>query len=102
TEASYHRLLWDASGGNPGVALHMWREALRVAEDGEVVVSFHTGPDARQLAALPLDVVLVLRSVLRLERVALDDVATSTQIPLRSVQDTVHFARSRGYVEEHE
>lgn len=102
TEASYYRLLWDASGGNPGVALHMWRQALRVAEDGAVVVSLYTGPDARELSALPLDIVLVLRSVLRLERVELDDVASSTQIPLRSVHDTVHFACSRGYVEEHE
>lgn len=102
TEADYHRLLWDASGGNPAVALHFWRDALRVADDGAVVVSLFAAPDARELQRLPTEMVFVLRAVLRLERVAPADVARSTLVALPVVHEAIHFATQRGWLEDAE
>jgi hypothetical protein len=102
TEADYHRLLWDASGGNPGVALHLWRDALRVAPDGAVLVTLFSLPDTRDLQRLPPDMAFVLRAVLRLERVAAEQIARSTMLTLPEVNEALHFAERRGWLEQRE
>jgi hypothetical protein len=102
TEADYHRLLWDASGGNPGVALHLWRDALRVAPDGTVMVTLFSAPDPRDLVRLSADMAFVLRAVLRLERVGADDVARATLLSTSDVHEALHFAERRGWIEQRE
>jgi hypothetical protein len=102
TEADYHRLLWDASGGNPGIALTLWRNALRIAPDETVVVTLFVPPDPRDLQRLPPDMVFVLRAVLRLERVAAEDIARSTLLTLPAVSEALHFAERRGWIEHRE
>lgn len=102
TELDYHRLLWDASGGNPGVALHLWGDALRVSPDGRVLVTLFSLPDARDIQRLPPDMAFVLRTVLRLERVAAEQIASSTMLTLSQVNEALHFAERRGWLEQRE
>jgi len=102
TEADYHRLLWDASGGNPAIALILWRDALRIAADETVVVTLFVAPDPRDLQRLPPDMAFVLRAVLRLESVAAEDVSRSTLLTLPAVHEALHFAERRGWIEQRE
>lgn len=98
TEASYYRLLWDYAGGNPAVALHFWRESLRVAPDGSVRVQLFQAPDTGDLERLPDPAVFVLRAVVQLELASFDDIVNSTMLPSRVVSDALRYAKFRGYI----
>lgn len=100
TEKDYYALLADASGGNPAVALHAWRESLRQRPgSGEVVVRLPDVPGAEDLDDLPISFFFILRAILQLELASEADVARSTDIRAPDVADALRLARVRGVVE---
>ncbi|MBN1605877.1 MAG: hypothetical protein JW940_04560 [Polyangiaceae bacterium] len=99
TAAGFYRLLWDYAGGNPGVALHMWRRSLGVAEDGTVCVRVFQAPDARDLEELPDSAVFVLRAVIQLDQASPGDLATATLLKESQVEDVLRYGLARGYFE---
>lgn len=98
TEAKYHRLIWDYAAGNPGVALHTWRDCLGVDESGKVLVKVFDAPSAASLEKLPDSAVFVLRALVQLERATSDDVCRATGIPADEVEDALRFGVVRGYL----
>ncbi|MCC6747472.1 MAG: AAA family ATPase [Deltaproteobacteria bacterium] len=100
TEASYYRMIWDYSAGNPGVALHMWRRSLGVDDEGTVFVKLFKAPDTVDLERLPDDVVFVLRSVLRLELALPADLVRATMLPDAQVASALRYGLARGYFED--
>ncbi|RMG96953.1 MAG: hypothetical protein D6705_09930 [Deltaproteobacteria bacterium] len=93
-KSSYFRLLWDASDGNPGVALHMWRRSLwRDEKTGEVVVRPYREPRVALLESLPDPAVFVLRAVVQLEPATRDSIVEVTMLPAARVEDALRFAR---------
>ena len=100
TEASYYRILWDHSAGNPAVALHAWRESLFTHEDDdEIVVRLFDEPSATQIETLPLTLLFVMRAVVQLEIASVAEIALCTQLPEADVADALRFSIGRGYVE---
>ncbi len=99
TEASYYRLLWDYASGNPGVAIHFWRELLNVDDEGNVQVQLFIAPDSVDLEILPDSAVFVLRAIVQLEIAAVEDVLEATMLPPREVHDAIRYALFRGYLE---
>lgn len=99
TEASYYRLLWDYAGGNPAVAIHFWRESLRVDPDSRVLVQLFNAPDTSDLERLPDPAVFVLRAIVQLELAEVDDIITATMLSLREVNDAIRYASFRGYLD---
>ncbi|WP_394830628.1 AAA family ATPase [Pendulispora rubella] len=97
----YYRLLWDYAGGNPGVALHMWRRSLGMDEDGNAHVRFFQTLDISDLQRLPDSAVFVLRAVLQLAPARPADIMQATLLDAADVADTLRYALARGYVEEH-
>ncbi|HEX4337227.1 MAG TPA: ATP-binding protein [Polyangiaceae bacterium] len=100
TAQSYHRLLWDYSAGNPGVALHLWRKSLGVDQGGETCVKPFQAPDTTDLEQLPDPAVFVLRAVIQLEAPTIVDIAEATMLPPGPVADTLRYGTSRGYLEK--
>ncbi len=99
TEASYYRLLWDFSKGNPAVALHAFRESLFQDERGNVVVRLFSEPPPEQIESLTLSQLFVLRTFVQLELAVPHEIQRATQLPLTDVEDAIRFCNSRGYVE---
>lgn len=99
TRASFYRLLWDYARGNPGVALHFWRHALRTDDDGSEVVQIFSAPAPGALDRLPESAVFVLRAIIQLEWASATDIVAATMLSSRSVADALRFALSRGYLE---
>lgn len=99
TEASYYRLLWDFSKGNPAVALHAFRESLFRDEHGDVVVRLFKEPSPEEIEALTLSQLFILRTVVQLELALLPEIERATQLPAKDVEDAMRFCASRGYVE---
>ena len=97
--AGYYRLLWDYSGGNPGVALHVWRTCLGVEADGRVCAKLFQASDTRDLERLPDAAVFVLRAVVQLERPRSEDVVRATLLPATDVADALRYGVARGYFE---
>ena len=97
---NYYRVVWDYTGGNPGLALHFWRESLRVDADGDKVVSLFVVPDASDLERLPDATVFVLRAVLQLEPTQPDDIVAVTALGHDEVADALRYTKLRGYVEQ--
>lgn len=99
TEASYYRLLWDFSKGNPAVALHAFRESLFRDEQGGVVVRLFKEPPPEEIEALSLSQLFILRTVVQLELALPPEIARATQLPFKEIEDAMRFCSSRGYVE---
>jgi hypothetical protein len=98
TAGAYYRLIWDYSGGNPGIALHAWRLCLGLLPNGEVTVKVFDAPDASELEALPDSAVFVLRAVVQLEHASLADVRDVTMLRPTEVEDALRYGLARGYL----
>ncbi len=96
----YYRLLWDYAGGNPGVALHMWRRSLGLSSDGETIVKLFAAPDEYELDSLPDNAVFVLRAVLQLDRALPEDLGRATMLPMPAIRDALRYSVARGYLKE--
>jgi len=98
--ASFYRLLWDYSTGNPGVAMHMWSSALGVDRAGTTFVRAFQGRDSTDLEQLPDAAIFVLRAVLQLAPAMPEEIARSTMVRPAEVADALRYALARGYVEK--
>lgn len=99
TEASYYRLLWDFSNGNPAVALHAFRESLFINPSGDTVVRLFREPPPEQIEELSMTLLFILRSVVQLEFATFQEIESATQIPKNDVKDALRFCVSRGYLD---
>ncbi|MEM6290676.1 MAG: ATP-binding protein [Myxococcota bacterium] len=102
TEASYYRLLWDFSKGNPAVAMLAFRDSLFRDEQRNVVVRLFKEPPAEEVEGLTLSVLFVLRTIVQLELALLPEIEAATQLPATDVEDAVRFCTSRGYLEPYQ
>lgn len=83
-EQRFFGLLWDASRGNPSLALELWEDA--VSPIGEHLLSVGT-PPAPQMPGLPGDETLfVLRALARHGGLREDDIVRTTDLPLPVVR----------------
>ncbi len=96
----YSRLVWDYAGGNPAVALDVWRRALGVDADGRVLVRLFPSLDSADLERLPDAAVFVLRAILQMAPVAAPDIRRATLLHGSAVADALRYALARGYVTE--
>jgi hypothetical protein len=101
TQASYYRLIWDYAGGNPGVALHVWRTCLGTAPDGATRVHLFRAPSTVELESLPDPAVFVLRAIVQLEHAEPEPISKATGISLSEVEDALRFGLVRGYFDQH-
>jgi hypothetical protein len=102
TETNYYRLLWDYAGGNPAVALHFWRESLRLDADDHCLVQLFAPPPTADLEELPDQALFVLRAILQSDSVAADDVVAATTLAERGVRESLRYLTLRGYVDRHD
>ncbi len=100
--ASYYRLVWDHAGGNPGVALHIWRRSLGLDEAGKICVRVFQALDLGDLERLPDSSIFVLKAVLQLAPAAPNEIARATMVRTSDVIDALRYFLGRGYVEETE
>ncbi len=98
TEASYYRLIWDYAGGNPGVALHVWRSLLGADAHGGFAVKVFQAPRTDALERLPDQAVFVLRALVQMERAKPAAISRATGISLDQVEDALRFGSVRGYL----
>lgn len=97
TEAAYYRLLWDYSSGNPGVALHFWRNSLGIDSNGDVRVRLFQAPEAEALEGLPDSAVFVLRATVQLGFATVAQICQATSIPESQVRDALRYGLAKGY-----
>lgn len=98
--AGFYRLLWDQSGGNPGVALHMLRRSLGVDAGGAVRARVLKVADVKGLEALPDPAVFVFRAVVQLEPAEREEVRKATNLGVRQVDTALRYGVAQGYLEE--
>jgi hypothetical protein len=97
---AYFRMLWDYVGGNPGMALEVWRSALVEAEDGSIRVKPLQAPDARELDLLPDASLFILRAVLQMPLATVGEIALATRLTVPQVRNAVRFGQGHGFVVE--
>jgi hypothetical protein len=99
TATGYFRLVWDYSTGNPGIALHTWRQCLATNPDGEVLVKNFEIADSREFEGLPDDPIFVLRAVVQLEYATTKDICEATRLPTAAVENALRYSLAREYIE---
>lgn len=96
----YERMVWDHVGGNPGLAMEVWRSSL--ASDAEGVV--HVRPLRTQaeakLEGLSDASLFVLRAVLQLAPTDADTVAEATRRGVDEVLEDLRYGVAQGFYEE--
>lgn len=97
--ARYVRLIWDHAGGNPGVALQLWRDSLRAGAGQRLLVRLFATPSPAELDTLPDELVFVLRAVLQLDQARAEDVASATMLSAAEVASALRYGAARGYLE---
>ncbi|MDD9968749.1 MAG: hypothetical protein OXR73_21085 [Myxococcales bacterium] len=98
-ERGYYRILWDYSGGNPGVALYWWQQSLYENELGDVSVRLFRPPDPWDLETVPLNVRFALRTILQLDWAHPRQLAESLEMAPAVVDEALRYAQGRGYLE---
>lgn len=99
-KAGFYRILWDDAGGNPEAALRIWADSLLVVPSGAEVVRLAHPPKAADLEGQSSTTFFILRTLLRLETAAAEDVAACLPISFEEIEDTLLFLRTKGIVEE--
>ncbi len=97
TQVGYERMLWDHVGGNPALALEVWRSSLGVDDAGVARVRALQIPDAARLDSLPDSSLFILRAVLQLEPASVDDIADATRLGIEQVQMEIRFGEAQGF-----
>lgn len=96
--AAFMLLLWDASDGNPGVALHLWRSVLGVAADGGILVRpLHPVVEAA-IERLPLEALFVYRAVLRRAGATPTEILATTRLSSATVTDVLRSGVQTGHL----
>jgi hypothetical protein len=96
----YFRLVWDHAGGNPGVALQVWRCSLAQDEAGTPVVRVLQVPDVAELERLPDAVLFVLRAILQLAPAYPAQIDEATRLGGNGLHDALRYGLARGYLAE--
>ena len=96
--AAFMLLLWDASDGNPGVALHLWRSVLGSDADGTVFVRPLRPVVEAAIERLPLEALFVYRAVLRRAGSTPAEVVAATRLSAAVVADVLRSGVQEGHL----
>ncbi len=99
-KAGYERMLWDHVRGNPGMALEAWRTSLGEDDANVVHVRPLQVPDSSKLELLPDSSLFILRAVLQMAPVSLEDVAEVTRLSPEQVRNAFRFGEKQGFLSE--
>jgi hypothetical protein len=95
----FYQILWNASEGNPAVALQLWSDSLRVAPDGRILVTLPQLPETDELESENITVLLILRVIAQSGFANQDEITDSLRFPETEVVAGLRFALSREWVE---
>ncbi len=99
-QAGLYRMIWTLSGGNPSVALRIWADCLCPNDQGQLVVTLPAQPKSRDLEGVAQNILLVLRAIAQSEVISKADIADNLRLPTGAVSSAMHYAMSRGWIEE--
>lgn len=97
---AYFRMVWDYSGGNPAIALQVWRASLSDGGGGLARVRPLAVPNASELEVLPDSALFMLRAIMQMEPVSASDIAKATGLAEVQVQSALRFGLNHGYLSE--
>lgn len=81
SRTSFYRILWDYSGGNPGVALHAWSCSLFAAtRSPEPVVRLFSQKSTTEIENLSLAAQFTLRSLVQLDQATREELIACTNL----------------------
>lgn len=95
----FYRILWNASDGNPAVALQLWADSLQVAPDGRIIVSLPQLPSTDELESVHITILLMLRVIAQSGYANLEEITQSLKLPETEVTIALRFAMGREWVE---
>lgn len=95
----FYRILWNASDGNPVVALQLWADSLRVAPDGRIIVSLPQLPATSELENIQITVLLTLRVIAQSGMANQEEIITSLRFPATEIAGALRLAIDREWIE---
>lgn len=101
-KTGYFRMVWDYANGNPGIALHLFRDALELDPAGCAHVRRFQAPSLTELDRLPDAALFTLRALLQCPATAADDIAQATGLRTAEIADVLRYSLARGYLEQHQ
>ncbi|MDX1804287.1 MAG: ATP-binding protein [Alcanivorax sp.] len=91
-EQRYFSLLWDASRGNPMVALQLWQTSVRL-QGRQVLVGLPTPPSASLLDGMGENALFVYAAIVTHENLASQEISAVTHLP----DTVVRYALKAGF-----
>ena len=94
----YFRMIWDYAGGNPAIALEVWRNSLLRASGSSVRVRPLRAPPDAALESLPDQALFILRAVLQITPATVANVSRATRFSEAHVRNAVGYGLAQGYL----
>ena len=99
-QASYRRILWAESDGNPEVALRLVLDHMVEKEDGDALLFLPRSPAASELDGMTLVELLVLRFLVQTDGATLNEIVVGLRYPHVVVRSALDGAQMRGLLDE--
>lgn len=94
----YFRMIWDYAGGNPAIALEVWRNSLQRAPGSSARVRPLRAPRDTALESLPDQALFILRAVLQISPATIANVSQATRFSEAHVRNAVGYGLAQGYL----
>ncbi len=96
---SYYDRLEDLSGGNPAIALDIWRQSLMTNKaTGKVEVRSYSGPATDEVVEMPESTLFVLRAMMQMEVATPEKIRRSTDLDGGLVAEAVRRLERLGVI----
>jgi hypothetical protein len=102
TVSRYAKILWEYAGGNPGIALELWRQSLYLpvseSSNYDAVLRLFDISENTELERLSVNLLLILRAIMQMEYAQKDSIAKAANLSSDEVIDALRLLRSKGFV----
>ncbi|WP_027358760.1 P-loop NTPase family protein [Desulforegula conservatrix] len=99
-ESDFFRLIWQQSGGNPRISIHIWLSALIFIPPYTLEAGLPARPDISGISGLPEDSLFIYSEILKHENLTLEETILSSNLPIGVVTHALRLGIKKKFLEQ--
>lgn len=99
-EANFFRLIWQQSGGNPRISIHLWLSALKHKPPYLLEAGLPEKYDISVISKLPEDALFIYAEILKHENLTLEETTLSSNLPFGVVNHALRLGIQNKFLEK--
>lgn len=99
-ESDFFRLIWQQSGGNPRISIHIWLSALIFIPPYTLEAGLPARPDISGISGLPEDSLFIYSEILKHENLTIEETILSSNLPIGVVTHALRLGIKKKFLEQ--